>query len=229
MRKRTYEISGLAVMLGLFFISCASEPREVVLASTTSTEDSGLFEYLLPAFREAHPGFRVRVIAVGSGEALRLAARGDADAVLTHSPWAEDEFMSAGHGDSRRRVMYNDFVIVGPDEDPADVCGFLSAPQSLACIAGRGLLFVARGDDSGTHARERQLWAAAGLEPWLERLDLRVERLYFEPDGTFPNHEADPLKLENLRDVLIAIDGGIYLAGGGSHNAVRLGAITPDS
>jgi tungstate transport system substrate-binding protein len=165
MRKRTHEITGLAVMLGLFFISCVSEPREIVLASTTSTEDSGLFEYLLPAFREAHPGFRVRVIAVGSGEALRLAARGDADVVLSHSPAAEDEFMSAGHGESRRRVMYNDFVVVGPADDAARSCGVEGAAESLACLAENGALFISRGDDSGTNARERRLWADAGLEP----------------------------------------------------------------
>ncbi|UCC84363.1 MAG: substrate-binding domain-containing protein [Gemmatimonadota bacterium] len=145
--------------------SCAPHPTEIILASTTSTEDSGLFEAILPAFRRAHPDYRVRVIAVGSGEALRLAVRGDADAVLVHSPRAEEEFMAAGYGESRRRLMYNDFVIVGPAEGPANVCGFLDAPSALACIAQHGSLFISRGDDSGTHARERELWSAAGVEP----------------------------------------------------------------
>lgn len=136
-----------------------------MLASTTSTEDSGLFEQLLPAFRNEHPEYRVRVIAVGSGEALRLAARGDADVVLTHSPGAEQEFMAAGHGESRCPVMFNDFVIVGPDAGPASACAELNAAVAVACIVEAGGLFISRGDDSGTHARERELWSSAGLEP----------------------------------------------------------------
>lgn len=136
-----------------------------MLASTTSTEDSGLFEELLPAFQQAYPGFRVRVIAVGSGEALRLGARGDADVVLTHSPRAEVEFMGAGHGELRRRVMFNDFVIVGPPDGPAADCPGYDAAPALACIARLQALFISRGDDSGTHARERELWEAAGLDP----------------------------------------------------------------
>ncbi|UCC73874.1 MAG: substrate-binding domain-containing protein [Gemmatimonadota bacterium] len=159
----------LALLLVLVIVivleTCTSRPSEIVLASTTSTEDSGLFEAILPAFRRAHPDYRVRVIAVGSGEALRLAGRGDADVVLAHSPRAEQEFMAAGHGESRRRVMYNDFVIVGPADDPARVCGFLDAPSALACIAENGLLVISRGDDSGTHARERELWSAARVAP----------------------------------------------------------------
>jgi tungstate transport system substrate-binding protein len=156
---------GLAIVLGLFVLACASEPREIVLASTTSTEDSGLFEHLLPAFRQSHERYRVRVIAVGSGEALRLATRGDADAVLSHSPRAEEQFMSAGHGESRRPVMYNDFIVVGPEAGAARTCADSSAARALACIAGLAAEFISRGDDSGTHARERQLWLAAGIQP----------------------------------------------------------------
>ncbi len=151
--------------VGVAGLACAGGPQEIVLASTTSTEDSGLFEALLPAFRRAHPEYRVRVIAVGSGEALRLAARGDADVVLTHSPRAEAEFMAAGHGESRWPVMFNDFVIVGPEDGPASACPQADAAAALGCIARAGALFISRGDDSGTHARERELWSAAGLEP----------------------------------------------------------------
>ncbi len=136
-----------------------------MLASTTSTEDSGLFEEVLPAFQQAWPRYRVRVIAVGSGEALRLAARGDADVVLTHSPRAEEEFMGAGHGEFRWRVMFNEFVIVGPPDGPAAGCAGSDATAALACIARSGALFISRGDDSGTHARERELWENAGLTP----------------------------------------------------------------
>ncbi len=153
------------VLLGVVAASCSSEPRKILLASTTSTEDSGLFEVLLPAFLRAHPEYRVRVIAVGSGEALRLAARGDADVVLTHSPRAEAEFRAAGHAESHHPVMYNDFLIIGPEGGRASGCAGLGAPAALACIAGSGAKFISRGDDSGTHARERALWAAAGLAP----------------------------------------------------------------
>lgn len=154
-----------ALALIVSFAACSTEPREIVLASTTSTEDSGLFDELLPRFREDHPEYRVRVIAVGSGEALRLAARGDADVVLTHSPQAEEEFMAAGHGESRRRVMFNEFVIVGPQAGPGVECSGTDAAAALACLARSGASFVSRGDDSGTHARERQCWAAAEIQP----------------------------------------------------------------
>lgn len=119
----------------------------------------------MPAFNGAHPQYRVRVIAVGSGEALRLAARGDADVVLSHSPRAEAEFMSAGHGESQRRVMFNDFVIVGPENQAGITCGGTDVTGVLTCIAGSGAPFISRGDDSGTHARERELWASAIQQP----------------------------------------------------------------
>jgi len=119
----------------------------------------------MPAFREAHPEYRVRVIAVGSGEALRLAARGDADVVLSHSPRAEEEFMAAGYGGARRQVMFNDFLIVGPSGDEASRCRRLDVASALTCLAESGALFISRGDDSGTHAKERLLWTAAGVEP----------------------------------------------------------------
>lgn len=146
-------------------LSCTTDHGEIFLASTTSTYDSGLFEVLLPAFHQAHPEYRVRVAAVGSGQALALARRGDADVLLVHSPRAEEEFMADGHGESRQRVMFNDFVIVGPGDDPAAVRGLSDAASALARIAGAGALFISRGDNSGTHNKERELWSAAGMEP----------------------------------------------------------------
>jgi len=154
-----------AAAIALTSLFCATRPQEIVLASTTSTEDSGLFEFLLPEFGSAHPEYRVRVIAVGSGEALRLAARGDADVVLAHSPEAELEFMLSGYGASRRPVMFNDFVIVGPLGEPVPTCSGQLAAPALVCIAESGATFISRGDDSGTHAREMELWAAAGMQP----------------------------------------------------------------
>ena len=137
----------------------ASE-RFIVLASTTSTENSGLLADLLPRFK-AHSGISVRVVAVGTGAALRLGARGDADVVLVHSRQAELDFVAAGHGVERREVMTNDFVIVGPVGDPAGAAG-ADVPRALHRIAGQP--FVSRGDDSGTHKKELALWRAAGID-----------------------------------------------------------------
>ncbi len=140
-------------------------PSRLILASTTSTEDSGLFDALIPAFEKANPGVDVVVIAVGTGEALELGRRGDADVVLVHAPAAESAFVAAGHGTERRAVMVNDFVIVGPAADPAGIAGGADAAAALRRIAAAGVPFLSRGDDSGTHRKERALWTAAGIEP----------------------------------------------------------------
>jgi tungstate transport system substrate-binding protein len=134
--------------------------RFITLASTTSTANSGLFDQLLPQFTAA-TGIAVRVVAVGTGAALRLGERGDADVVLVHARGAEDAFMAAGFGSLRRDVMYNDFIIVGPAADPAGVRGTRDAPAALARIAMSRSPFVSRGDDSGTHKAELRLWEAA--------------------------------------------------------------------
>lgn len=134
------------------------------LATTTSTEHSGLLAVLNPAFEKEH-GVQVDVIAVGTGKALKLGENGDVDVVLVHAPEAERAFVEAGHGVARRPVMHNDFVIVGPPEDPAGVRRAASAAKALARIAAAGATFISRGDDSGTHQKERALWSAAGIEP----------------------------------------------------------------
>jgi tungstate transport system substrate-binding protein len=148
--------------------------RFITLASTTSTANSGLFDYLLPQFTAA-TGIRVRVVAVGTGAALRLGERGDADVVLVHARSAEDAFMAAGFGALRRDVMYNDFIIVGPAADPAGVAGMTDAPTALRRIAASRSPFVSRGDDSGTHKAELRLWAAAQGPP-----DSSTDRWYRE-------------------------------------------------
>jgi tungstate transport system substrate-binding protein len=140
-----------------------SASRELVLASTTSLYDSGLLDALLPAFEATRADLRVRLVAVGSGHALELGRRGDADVLLVHSPADELEFMAAGYGDSRLPVMHSDFIIVGPAADPADVRGATTAADAMRRIAAAGARFVSRGDDSGTHRREMELWSAAGL------------------------------------------------------------------
>ena len=150
---------GAAIMLNQPSLVMA---REFLLASTTSTENSGLFAYLLPIF-EAHSGIKTRVIAVGTGHALRLARNGDADALLVHDAIAEKKFVADGFGVNRRRIMYNDFVLLGPMNDPASVASRTYVLAALRAIADRRAVFVSRGDDSGTHRAERRHWDAVGI------------------------------------------------------------------
>ncbi len=138
--------------------------RYITLASTTSTDNSGLFDAILPRF-EAATGIAVRVVAVGTGQALRLAERGDADVLFVHHRPSEEAFVAAGYGVERFDIMYNDFVIVGPTADPAGIVGLGDAAAALRRIAAAGALFASRGDDSGTHKKERSLWQAAGIDP----------------------------------------------------------------
>ena len=133
------------------------------LATTTSTDNSGLLQVLLPPF-EARNDIQVHVIAVGTGKALRLGAAGDVDLVLVHARAAEDDFVVRGNGVNRRDVMYNDFVLVGPPNDPAGIRGQADVAVALKRIALAQAPFLSRGDDSGTHRRERALWRAAGLD-----------------------------------------------------------------
>jgi tungstate transport system substrate-binding protein len=135
----------------------------LVLATTTSTQDSGLLDFILPDF-EAQAGVPVDVIAVGTGQSLQIGADGNADVVLVHARAQEDEFMDAGHGVRREDVMFNDFVIVGPESDPAGIAG-MNAADALAAIAAAEAPFISRGDNSGTHTKELAIWEAAGVEP----------------------------------------------------------------
>lgn len=155
---------GATVLAFAVATACSPRDREIVLASTTSVEDSGLLDALLPAFDQAHPGYQVKIIAVGSGEALELGARGDADIVISHSPAAEQRFMAEGAGRERRVIMANDFVLVGPAADPAGIRG-TSVSEALRAIAAARAPFISRGDDSGTHVREQTLWTEAGGIP----------------------------------------------------------------
>jgi tungstate transport system substrate-binding protein len=134
------------------------------VASTTSTEQSGLFGHLLPLFSKAR-GIDVKVVAVGTGQALDIGRRGDADVVFVHDRPAEDKFMSEGEGVKRFDVMYNDFVIVGPKSDPAKIAGGKDVAEALRKIAAAKAPFISRGDKSGTHAAELRLWKEAGIDP----------------------------------------------------------------
>lgn len=146
----------------------------ILVQSTTSTENSGLFDHILPAFT-AKTGIDVRVVAVGTGQALGNARRGDGDVVLVHSPADEIRFYDEGWGILYCRVMYNDFVIVGPHDDPAGIRGLEDAAEALRRIAAAGAPFVSRGDRSGTHRKELELWRAAGLDPAGERAPWYLE------------------------------------------------------
>jgi len=137
---------------------------DLVLATTTSTQDSGLLDVLVPMFEE-ESGYNVQVIAVGSGQAIEQASRGDADVVLVHSPAAEKKMVDDGDGIERTLVMHNDFIIVGPEADPAGVAGAASVTEAMTKIATAQSPFISRGDDSGTNALELKLWKAAAIEP----------------------------------------------------------------
>lgn len=223
-----------ALLLFLFAVfgcqQAKEEPQEpaaasIILATTTSTQDTGLLDVLLPMFRQ-ESGIEVKVVAVGSGQAMKLGRDGNADVLLTHSPAAESKFMGDGFGLQRYTVMHNDFLLVGPADDPAETQGHKSAAAALARIAGREAPFVSRGDDSGTHRKEMDIWKKAGLTPggaWYLQCGqgmaqaLRIaneKRAYTLTDrGTFLAHrkklelvpivEGDPLLLNRYAVILL--------------------------
>lgn len=162
MRRRIgFVLASLLLIAGLWHGSLAEE-KFITVASTTSTEQSGLFGHLLPLFTR-ETGIEVRVVAQGTGQALQTASRGDADVVLVHDAASEGKFVEGGFGVKRYPVMYNDFVLVGPASDPAGIKGMTNAGASLAKIAAARAVFASRGDDSGTHKAELRLWKAAGV------------------------------------------------------------------
>jgi len=165
--RRTF----VSMLAALVAFAAQAEDRFITVASTTSTEQSGLFGFLLPAFQEK-TGIQVRVVALGTGQALDVARRGDADVVFVHAKTAEEKFLAEGHGVKRYPVMYNDFVLIGPRSDPARIAGGKDILAALKKIQAAQAPFVSRGDRSGTHMAELNLWKAAGIEidkgkgPW---------------------------------------------------------------
>lgn len=156
-----------AILISLFlpgFTLAQAQPQSIILATTTSTQDSGLLDALIPIF-EKKTGYLVKTIAVGSGQAMAMGQKGEADVLLVHSPEAELKFMADGCGINRSLIMHNDFVIVGPPEDHAKIKGLKSSSEALTKIAAAEAMFLSRGDNSGTHAKEKGLWKAAGLNP----------------------------------------------------------------
>lgn len=164
LKRRSF---GFAVAAGLFAFAVGASPhaaeRSIVVASTTSTQNSGLFEYLLPKF-EKKTGIKVNVVAVGTGQAIKLASRGDADVLFVHHKPSELKFVAAGDGVERFDVMYNDFVIIGPKGDPAKISGIKDATAAFKKIATDKAIFVSRGDDSGTNKKELEIWKDVGID-----------------------------------------------------------------
>jgi tungstate transport system substrate-binding protein len=192
-------VVGLAGLLAMAAVACGGG-KEIILATTTSTQDSGLLDELLPAFKD-ESGYKVKVIAVGSGEALAMADRGDADAVLAHAPSSEEELVDKGSVVNRQLVMHNDFVIVGPAGDPAGIKGMESATEALTTIADQEAPFISRGDDSGTDKLEKSLWKKAELDP--------KGQGWYEESG---QGMGATLQIANQRGGYTVSDRGTYLA-----------------
>lgn len=197
--RRLGAFAALVVLVLLSGVACGGG-RAVILATTTSTQDSGLLDVLVPAFEES-AGFPVKIIAVGTGQALEMGRRGDADVLFVHAPTDEVEFMAEGFGTNRHLVMHNDFVVVGPEGDPAGVGAASDALAALRAIADAGAGFISRGDDSGTHKLERSLW----------------EELAFDPSGAAWYAESGQgmgatLQIANQRDAYTITDRATYLA-----------------
>lgn len=162
-RRLVFALTALCAIVGGAATAPAGE-HSIIVASTTSTDNSGLFAYLLPIF-ESKTGIKVHVVAVGTGQAIRQARAGDADVLFVHDKPSEERFVADGYGLDRRDVMYNDFVVVGPEADPAGIAGTGDAAAAFAKVAAAGARFASRGDDSGTNKAELRLWKAAGIDP----------------------------------------------------------------
>jgi tungstate transport system substrate-binding protein len=167
MRSRIVILLVFVLLAGACASSESSEVEVLRLATTTSTADAGLLDAILPGFEKEYHA-RVDVVAVGTGQAIELGTAGDADVILVHARAREDAFVAEGHGTARFDVMYNDFVIVGPDSDPAGVRGLPVATEAFIAIAAQEATFASRGDESGTHTKELALWEAAGVTPGQE-------------------------------------------------------------
>jgi len=191
------------VALSLFIVGTASiqaQQKTVILSTTTSTQDSGLLDVLIPIF-EKQSGYFVKTIAVGSGQAMAMGQKGEADVLLVHSPAAEKKFVAEGYGLNRRIIMHNDFIVVGPPEDPAKVKGMKSAAESFKGIAAGNALFLSRADKSGTHVKEMDIWKAAGINPegqkWYQQTGLGM---------------GQTLSVTNEKKGYTLADRGTYLA-----------------
>jgi tungstate transport system substrate-binding protein len=194
-----------------------AQEKTLILATTTSTQDTGLLDVLVPVF-EKQTGYFVKTIAVGSGQAMAMGKKGEADVLLVHSPAAEKEFMEGGFGVNRRLVMHNDFVIIGPADDPARIKGLKSAAEAFKKIAAAQALFISRGDNSGTHAKEKQIWKVAGVkfegEKWYQQTGLGMGQtlnVAAEKDGYALTDRGTYLAFAKTLKLNILVEGDAVL------------------
>jgi tungstate transport system substrate-binding protein len=203
MNRITRMLSVFAALVALSVAAVSTgwaEQKALILATTTSTQDSGLLDVLVPMF-EKQSGYFVKTISVGSGQAMKMGERGEADVLLVHSPAAEKDFVSQGFGVNRKLVMHNDFIILGPANDPAKIRGAKTAAEALKKIAETGSLFLSRGDNSGTHSKEKGLFKAAAITPegqkWFQQTGLGM---------------GETLNVAAEKDGYLLADRGTYLA-----------------
>jgi tungstate transport system substrate-binding protein len=222
----------------LAFGSCAyAQDKSIVVASTTSTQDSGLFGHILPMFK-AKSGIDVKVVAQGTGQALDTARRGDADVVFVHAKPAEEKFLSEGFGVKRYPVMYNDFVLIGPKDDPAGIKGSKDIVAALGAIKAKGADFISRGDKSGTYQAELNLWKVAGIDiakdrgPWYKEIGQGMGAALNTASASNAYVLADRgtwLSFKNRGDLVIAVEGdkrlfnqyGVMLVNPEKHPSVK--------
>ncbi|MDA8126236.1 MAG: substrate-binding domain-containing protein [Deltaproteobacteria bacterium] len=178
----------------------APAQKNLILATTTSTQDTGLLDVLNPLF-EKKTGYYVKTISVGSGQALAMGEKGEADVLLVHSPEAEEKLMAAGFGVDRLLVMHNDYIVLGPPADPAGIKGAKTTPEAFKKIAAAGALFLSRGDNSGTHSKEKGVWKAAGINP--------VGQKWYQETGL---GMGQTLNVANEKNGYLIADRGTYLA-----------------
>jgi tungstate transport system substrate-binding protein len=209
----------------------ADEDKTITVASTTSTQDSGLFDYLLPIFKRK-TGITVKVIAVGTGQALDIGRRGDADVVLVHAKDAELQFLKEGQSLKRYPVMYNDFVLIGPKDDPAGIKGTTNITEALRAIKAKGAPFISRGDRSGTHSAELRLWKDAGIDiekeagPWYKSIGQGMGaalNMAAATNAYVLSDRATWLHFENKRDLQIVVQGDKRL-----HNQYGVMLVNPE-
>ena len=189
-----------AVLAMLVVVGCGGGGEEVILATTTSTYDSGLLDALVPDF-EDQTDYEVKTIAVGTGQALAMGERGDADVLLVHAPSSELELVESGAAINRQLVMHNDFIIIGSEDDPAGIEGMTSAADALTTIYESEATFISRGDDSGTHKKEMAIWESAGLDP--------EGQSWYEQSG---QGMGATLQIANQKGAYTLSDRGTYLA-----------------
>ncbi len=196
----TLTVVAALVVLGAANVFAAPKQKNIILATTTSTQDSGLLDKLIPLF-EKQTGYFVKTISVGSGAAMKMGEKGEADVLLVHSPAAEKKLVDEGYGVNRRLVMHNDFIIVGPAADPAKIKGVKSSAEALKMIANANALFISRGDNSGTHAKEKTLWAKTGITP--------AKQKWYQETGAGMGHT---LNVAAEKKGYTLTDRGTYLA-----------------